>query len=145
MNANTGVIAGSIDFAAAEVSGGVYTVTATATDTHGASAGQTFAWTVTNTPRLPISLNDSAQTNAGTPVTIDVLANDSDPQGLSIQLVAAPAVSTNGGSVTANTDGTLTYQPPVGFAGTDTLGYTVRNSALRVETWGKLGGPVRHS
>src|SRR5207253_10172882 len=44
----------------------------------------------------PVANNDSASTNEDTPVTINVLANDSDPDGdlLSVASVAAPGHGT---------------------------------------------------
>ena len=56
-------------------------------------------------------------------VTIDVLANDSDPDGddLTVQSFTQPA----NGSVIENADGTLTYTPNAGFEGEDTFTYTI--------------------
>jgi hypothetical protein len=74
-------------------------------------------------PAVPIAEPDTAGTRPGTPVTIAVLANDSDPQGepLSVARVAAPAH----GSVAVNADGTLTYTPTSGFEGADSFTYVV--------------------
>ena len=44
-----------------------------------------------------------------------------------ITVTSFDASSTQGGSVTANADGSFTYDPPAGFTGTDTFTYTVGN------------------
>jgi hypothetical protein len=46
-----------------------------------------------------------------------------------IVLTGGTSATTQGGSVTVNTDGTFTYTPPVGFTGTDTFTYAIHNSA----------------
>jgi CshA-type fibril repeat protein len=74
------------------------------------------------TNRAPVAAADEAETQAGEPVVIAVLANDSDPDGdpLTVAEVGAPAHGT------ATTDGTtVTYTPADGFAGTDAFSYTV--------------------
>ena len=60
------------------------------------------------------------------PVTIDVLANDSDPDGGSLTVTSAgPA---GNGTVTVNPGGTVDYEPDPDFYGTDTFTYTVCDS-----------------
>lgn len=71
----------------------------------------------------PVAQNDTATTDEDTPVTIDVLANDSDPDGdsLSIESVSDPAH----GNATINADGTITYTPASNYNGNDSFSYTV--------------------
>lgn len=45
-------------------------------------------------------------------------------------VVAASGASANGGSFTIDTDGSFTYVPPVGFAGTDSFTYQVTDSVV---------------
>lgn len=73
----------------------------------------------------PIAESDNARTSPGTQVTVDVLANDSDPDNdpLSLQSVADP----NNGSAVVNSDGTITYTPNSGFIGTDNFSYTIND------------------
>src|SRR5262249_35037012 len=73
-----------------------------------------------NTP--PVAANDSASTNRNAAVIISVLANDTDANGdsLTVKNVSAPA---NGGKVVVNANGTVTYTPATGFAGTDSFTY----------------------
>jgi len=76
--------------------------------------------TATNQP--PITIADHANTTAGSAVTINVLANDSDPNQdpLTITSVSKPQF----GTATIN-DATVIYTPNSNFAGTDTFSYVV--------------------
>jgi hypothetical protein len=72
----------------------------------------------------PVAQDDSAMTTAGVPVSIDVLANDSDPDGDALELAAvAPA----GNGTTSIIGGQVRYEPNPGFVGTDVFAYTVRD------------------
>jgi large repetitive protein len=116
----TGVISGTIDRAASQVTGGVYSVTVTADDGNGGTVSQTFVWTVTNP--APTAANDTATVAEDGSVNIPVLANDADPDGDPITVTAAIAAN---GTVTVNPDGTITYVPNANFNGTDTISYTI--------------------
>jgi len=78
---------------------------------------------VSNEP--PVAAADVVSTAERTPVTIAVLANDSDPDGDPIEItsVAAPGY----GTVVAGGGGGLTYTPVVGFVGTDSFTYTIED------------------
>ena len=73
----------------------------------------------------PNAQNDSIQTNIDTPVIVNVLGNDVDPEGepLSVILLGQPTV----GTATVNPDGTILYRPPSEFIGTVTLEYLVED------------------
>jgi hypothetical protein len=82
----------------------------------------------------PVAVNDAATakvrtTNAYTPVAINVVANDSDPDGnlnpASVSITSAP---NKGGAATANANGTVSYTPKLNYRGTETFRYTVRDS-----------------
>ncbi|MGB3266334.1 MAG: Ig-like domain-containing protein, partial [Microcoleus sp.] len=80
----------------------------------------------------PVAENDSAIAPANTPVKIDVLANDIDPDGnpLTISLVANPtkgtAVVNNNGTPNNPNDDLITYTPGANFNG-DSFTYRVSN------------------
>ncbi|OOC13523.1 hypothetical protein BM451_10930, partial [Dickeya dadantii] len=57
-----------------------------------------------------------------TPVTVNVLANDSDVDGDSLTVTAA---TVGHGTVVINANGTLTYTPAANYNGSDTISYTV--------------------
>ena len=74
----------------------------------------------------PVAEDDSFLTDEDTPLTFNVLANDTDPGGttLLISTISQPA----GGRVTQeSTDGTLTYTPNQNFNGIDRFTYTIVN------------------
>jgi CshA-type fibril repeat protein len=120
INAATGVISGTIDRSASQAGGGVYNVVVTATDPGGAAATQSFSWAVTNPG--PIADSDNATTAEDTSVTVNVLANDVDPDGDPLTVTAASA---GNGTVVINPDGTISYTPNANFNGTDTINYTI--------------------
>jgi len=77
--------------------------------------------------RPPIAADDDASTAAATPVTIDVLANDTDPDADPLAVTAAGQGAN--GATAINADDTVTYTPNVGFSGIDTFSYTVSDGA----------------
>ncbi len=74
-------------------------------------------------PVAPRAIDDTATTFEDQPVVIEVLANDSDPNGdpISLGSVGAPA----NGTADANPDGSVTYTPNPGFVGEDSFDYEV--------------------
>ncbi|MCB0178821.1 MAG: tandem-95 repeat protein [Anaerolineae bacterium] len=77
---------------------------------------------IANTP--PLAVNDSVTTDEDTPVTIDVLDNDSDDDGDTLT-IAAVTQPTNG-NVTNNTID-VTYTPAADYCGSDSFGYTAND------------------
>jgi serine protease len=75
----------------------------------------------------PIAVADSASTIQGQPIRINVLANDSDPDGDSLNLVSVSAPDR--GAVVINSDKTVTYTPPAGFVGPASFSYTIADAA----------------
>lgn len=81
--------------------------------------------------RGPQAVDDSASQHECSTITIPVLANDTDPDGDALSLVSVETPA-NGGSVTKNADGTVSYQPAAGSSicagGSDTFRYTIADS-----------------
>lgn len=71
----------------------------------------------------PDAVDDHADTTMGTPVVIDVLNNDSDPDGDT--LTVTDVSEDENGEVTLNEDGTVTFTPNEGYNGTTDFDYTV--------------------
>ena len=71
----------------------------------------------------PNAEDDFATLAKNKPVTLDVLANDDDPDGntLAVTSVTHP----DHGTATINSDGTITYDPTNGYKGTDSFTYTI--------------------
>ena len=80
----------------------------------------------------PVAVDDTATTVNGFPVIIDVLANDSDPDGdpLTVTGVTDPP----NGTAVNNGDGTVTYTPDCGFFGIDTFDYTISDGQGGTDT-----------
>jgi len=102
---------------------GTDTFTYTANDGTADSNVATVTVQVINTP--PVSVNDSASTFKNIPVTIAVLANDTDADGdgLSVTNLSGAAH----GTAHLNADGTITYTPNPGFSGLDSFTYTAND------------------
>jgi hypothetical protein len=80
----------------------------------------------------PSSTNDSATTDEDMSVDIDVLGNDSDPDGDALSVSAIPTPPTHGSAV-INGDDTVTYTPDADYNGTDSFTYTVSDGSLTDE------------
>lgn len=77
----------------------------------------------------PIASNDSAVTSEDTPVTINVLANDVDPDGDPLNVHAASLTQPLNGTAVLNADSTITYTPTPDFFGSDSFSYRVTDGA----------------
>ncbi|GJQ60611.1 MAG: tandem-95 repeat protein [Candidatus Scalindua sp. AMX11] len=73
----------------------------------------------------PSAVDDPVTTTKDTLLNINVIANDTDPDGTidpaSVAIVTVPA----NGTALPNVDGTVDYSPNTGFTGQDTFTYTV--------------------
>jgi len=131
-NGSATIAGNAVTYAPAPGFSGTDRFTYVVSDGHGGTA--TAAVTVTVTPqpnRPPVAVDDAATTAFATPVAINVLANDSDPDGdpLAISGVTTPA----NGSVSAS-GGTITYTPANGFSGIDRFTYTIDDGRGGVAT-----------
>jgi hypothetical protein len=94
--------------------------------------------TATNDP--PDAVDDSDTTSEDTPITIDVLFNDSDPDGdtLLLDSFTQPAngtVTRDDNSTPGDTsDDMLTYSPSAGWSGDDSFTYTVDDQNGETDT-----------
>jgi hypothetical protein len=81
----------------------------------------------TSTPvnEPPIANDDSANTSVDTALTVDVTANDTDPDGNLNRSSAAVITPPSNGTLVNNGDGSFTYTPAAGFDGTDAFTYQV--------------------
>ena len=83
-----------------------------------------FSGLATPINEAPVATNDVVTTNEDIAVTIDVLANDTDRDTLTVTSATATK-----GTVTINADGTLTYQGNQDFNGADTITYAITDYA----------------
>jgi large repetitive protein len=93
----------------------------TVQDPHGSTAVASVSVTVLNAP--PVANANSASTVAGQSAAGNVLANDGDPNGDSLEVIAHTQPAN--GSVVVTPDGDFTYTPADGFSGDDAFSYTV--------------------
>lgn len=86
----------------------------TVSDGQGGSGSATVTVTVSGENDVPVANSDTAATDATVATSIDVLANDTDPDtSNTLTLVSFDATSEKGASITQNVDGTLYYDPTV--------------------------------
>lgn len=80
-------------------------------------------------PSAPAATADSLTINMNAPRnTVDVLANDTDADGDTLTVVAVTD-SQNGGKVRLD-NGTVIYEPPLNYTGSDTFTYSVSDGGL---------------
>ncbi|WP_185714237.1 Ig-like domain-containing protein [Rheinheimera mesophila] len=104
---------------------GTDTVIYSITDGKGGTASSELVVDVfSNT--APVAVNDSASTDDRTTILIAVLSNDTDAEGDVLRVTAASAVE---GTVSIEADQRLRYTPKAGFAGVDSISYTVTDSS----------------
>ncbi len=74
--------------------------------------------------RDPDAVDDSDTTDEDTSITVNLLANDSDPDGDMLTVTSA-TVPSDQGSLIDNGDGTVTFTPAPDFNGEATITYTI--------------------
>jgi len=106
-----------------------YTVTDAAS---GESSTQTVNITVAPVNDAPTAINDSITVDEDSVFasTIDLDANDTDPDGDALSVVAGTFTTAQGGSIVIAADGSYTYTPKVNFSGSDSVDYTVTDGVL---------------
>jgi hypothetical protein len=95
---------------------------------HDASATQTFQIVITPQNDPPKAVTDLASTSGRDPVTMNVLANDTDPEGDVLHLVSA-TLKGGRGEVTVATGGEVTFTAAAGFHGEATIQYVVADAS----------------
>ncbi|WP_159064845.1 Ig-like domain-containing protein [Thaumasiovibrio subtropicus] len=100
------------------------TIIYSVTDGNGGTGTAQVGVTVVNSA-APRAIDDRAETDDRQAITIQVLINDSDPDGDRISVVSAVAQS---GTVVINSDQSLTYTPTLGFDGEDLVTYVIRDT-----------------
>ena len=88
--------------------------------------------TVTAVDDAPVAVADSATTPEDTPIDIDVLANDTDSDGGTKEVVDVTQGAN--GSVVINSDGTVKYTPNANFNGSDSFSYSINGGSSATVT-----------
>jgi len=81
---------------------------------------------------VPVASDDTVTVSEDVPYNsvTSLLANDSDLDGDSLSLVTGTFVTSQGGSMTFNADGSYSYTSATNFNGTDSVSYTVTDGVL---------------
>jgi subtilisin family serine protease len=108
---------------------GVATFTYTASDGQAESSPATVTVNVSAAVNVPpVANDDAATTTRNVRVTINVVANDTDSDGVVVPgTVVAPVRASMGGTIVNNANGTLTFTPRRNWRGTDSFTYTVKD------------------
>ncbi len=103
---------------------GTQTFGYTISDGRGGTASATVTITITEVNDKPTAVADTATTESGEPVTVDVLANDSDIDG-ELDAATLSIKGQPGDGTAVPSDGKVTYTSDDGFEGTDTFVYKI--------------------
>ena len=99
------------------------------TDGKGGTATALVSVEVTATNAPPIAQDDTATTQKNTPVFINVLQNDSDPDdGDKLLIVSVDDAASEGAVLINKMQRAVTYLPATDFVGTDTFQYTIEDT-----------------
>ncbi|MFN1519754.1 tandem-95 repeat protein, partial [Vibrio harveyi] len=121
------IVDGKLVFTPAENSNGDATISYTISDGQ-LTDDATVAVTVNPVNDAPVAVDDTVTTDEDTAVTIDVLANDSDPENDQLTITNA-SVPAEQGTVTI-VDGKLVFTPAENFNGDATISYTISDGQL---------------
>ncbi len=116
------VVGNAIQYTPSGTFNGVATLQYTVTTANGNDVVKVYI----NVTGTPVNANDDAPAGAlsGVTQTINVKANDIDPEGTATSTVALTTTPKNG-TVSVNGAGAIVYIPNAGFTGNDTLFYSI--------------------
>lgn len=124
-------VSGVLEWMPGSDQAGSHGVIVRVTDTSEQAATQSFSVSVAAPNQAPVASGDGYDVASGATLTIaapGVLGNDSDAEGDPLAAVLASGPSS--GSLTLNGDGSFSYTPDAGFAGTDSFAYRAFDGAL---------------
>ncbi len=105
-----------------------YALTVTADDGFGGADSVGVTIRIEDVNEAPVAVGDAPRISEDTPVTIDVLANDSDPESDALSLLAALPGRPRWGTATVDTTtNRITYTPRANYHGADTFSYRVQD------------------
>jgi large repetitive protein len=97
----------------------------TVTDNRGGTFISSVTFRVTNPG--PMANTDSVITSVNTPVTVNLLANDTDPDNDALSVVGTPTVANPAQGTVALVNGNWVFTPTTGFTGVATINYTIQD------------------
>ena len=122
------ITGGAISYTPAAGYSGADSFTYTISDGRGGTATASVAVTVNpaaDSNQAPVAVNDDGGVLKGYDTDIDVLANDSDPDGDALTVIAVEHTGPGNATITINSDNTVHYQSIHGYSGNDTFEYTI--------------------
>jgi VCBS repeat-containing protein len=103
------------------------TFTYTVSDFHAGTNSATVTVLVLLNNEAPVAVDDDAETTGVAPVTVNLVANDTDlDDTIDVAELSITQAASNG-AVVDNNDGTVTYTATANFVGTDVFQYVVRD------------------
>ena len=102
---------------------GTDSFTYTINDGHGNTDSATVNLVIAATIGVPVAVNDSATVPMNVGTSIDVLSNDTDPDGQTLTITAVTAPAHGTAVIVGGTS--ITYTPAAAYSGGDTFTYTV--------------------
>ena len=112
---------------AANYNGPVPQVAYTVSDGNGGTDTAHLDITVGAVNDAPVATDDIGSTTQDTPVNIDVIPNDTDLDGDTLNVKAGSLTDPAHGTVSINPDGTIKYTPDANYNGADTFDYIVED------------------
>jgi gliding motility-associated-like protein len=116
---------------------GIVSISYSVRDNEGATSNSAaITITVNQVNVKPVANDDATTTNEDTPVTFNILTNDTDDVSLNAGSVdldtntggIQTTISVTGGSFSVNSTGNLTFTPTANFTGSVTIQYTVNDN-----------------
>ncbi|WP_052249673.1 cadherin-like domain-containing protein [Tateyamaria sp. ANG-S1] len=118
------VVDNKLVYTPAENFNGDVTISYAITDGNGGTSAAEVAVTVTPVNDDPVAVDDIETTDEDVAVVVDLLGNDTDVDGDTLE-IGSLSVDPAEGSVVDNGDGTVTFTPAPNFNGPATITYTV--------------------
>lgn len=116
----------TLNFVPAPNFNGSATINYTIEDENGDTASATVTVLIRPVDDDPIANNDTSVTAEDTPVTVDLLANDTHPDDDELTVVSAK-VDPSTGTLVDNGDGTVTFTPVTNYNGSAVITYTIED------------------
>ena len=114
---------GTITYSPTADFNGTDSFTYSISDGNGGTSSATVTVTVNPVADNPSAEDDAVTTAIDTPIMIDVLANDPNPDGVSLSVTGISGAAN--GSVVVNADNTVSYSGNAGYTGLDSFTYDI--------------------